>query len=218
MSHLRRMAALLVLLTGGAFTTAMVWKPAPPAKFTGLQTADVPRAVGGYIAPRDYELTPEVKAALSSADLVSRTYQGGAGAIDFVMIGGTDRTALHDPRSCLVGAGWRLEDDHAETLPGTAVRAHACHAVGQPGQPGYDITYLYVVDGRVIDQVTQIRTAMLWSALLGRKNTPVYFLRFMQPLGADGQQSPEDHARLSQFAARMWTALSPKLLAPQEKS
>ena len=212
MSHIRRMAALLVLLVGSAFLTAMVWKPAPPAKFTGLKTQDVPRSIGGYDAPSDYEMTPEVKAALSSADIVSRTYTQGGDAVDFVAIGGTDRTALHDPRSCLVGAGWRLEDDHTERLPSTAVTAHACHAVVQPGAPSLDIVYLYVVDGKVINQVTQIRTAMLWSALLGRKNTPAYFLRFTRPLSDGASQQAADHARLEQFAAGMWTALQPKLV------
>jgi len=212
------MAALLVLLTGAAFTTALAWKPAPPAKFVGLATESVPRTLGGFTSAQDDAVTPEVKAALSSADIISRTYQNGNEALNFVMIGGTDRTALHDPRSCLTGAGWRLESDHTERLPGTHLDVRACHAAGPPDQPGYDIVYLYVVDGRIVNQVTQIRTAMLWSALLGRKNTPVYFLRFMQPLDAAGQTSPADHTRLVQFAAQMWAALSPRLMPAQVKS
>ena len=210
MSHIRRMAALLTLLVASAFVTAMVWKPAPAPAFVGLGTQDVPRSVGGYTAPTDYEMTPEVRVALASADLVSRTYSRGAQTLDFVLIGGTDRTALHDPRSCLVGAGWRLEDDHTETLPGTDVAAHACHAVGQPGAPGLDIIYLYVVDGRVINEVTQIRTAMLWSALLGRKNTPVYFLRFTRPLDDDARQRDDDHQQMERFASAMWTDIAPR--------
>jgi EpsI family protein len=212
MSHIRRMAALLTALTAATFLTAMIWKPAPPPRFAGLTTQEVPRTVAGYTAPTDYEMTPEVRAALSSADIVSRDYTRGTDAVDFVLIGGTDRNALHDPRSCLVGAGWRLDDDHAEALPGTGITAHACHAVGQPGATGLDIVYLYVVDGRIIDQVTQIRTAMLWSALLGRKNTPVYFLRFTRPLADDAQRRAGDHQEMTQFAAAMWTALRPRLI------
>ena len=155
-------------------------------------------------------MPPEVKAALSSADLISRTYTQNGDTMDFVLIGGTDRTALHDPRSCLVGAGWRLENDHTEALPGAGISVHACHAVGAAGQPGLDIVYLYVVDGRIIDQVTQIRAAMLWSALLGRKNTPVYFLRFTRPLSDDAAQQADRHTQLEHFAAQMWTALRPK--------
>ena len=55
MPYLRRMAALLVLLVGTAFLTAMVWRPAPPPKFVGVNTQDVPRTVDGYDAPTDYE-------------------------------------------------------------------------------------------------------------------------------------------------------------------
>jgi EpsI family protein len=212
MSHIRRVASLLVLLIGAAFLTAMVWKPAPPPKFAGLKTQDVPRHISGYDAPTDYEMSPEVKAALASADIVSRSYVQNDDAVDFVAIGGTDRTALHDPRSCLVGAGWHLEGDHTEALPGSGISVHACHAVGQPGAPSLDIVYLYVVDGRVIDQVTQIRAAMLWSALLGRKNTPVYFLRFTKPLSEDAAQQATSHAKLEHFAAGMWAALQPKLI------
>ena len=211
MSQIRRMGYLLVALVGAALTTAMVWHPAKPPKFAGLTGADVPRVVEGY-AGQDYALTPDVKAALASADTVSRTYGGGDTAVDFVLIGGTDRTALHDPRSCLVGAGWKLEDDHTEALPGTPVAARVCHAVGLPGVPGYDIVYLYVVNGHVINQVSQIRAAMLWSALLGRKNTPVYFLRFMRPLDGDPAAAAADHTRLTAFAAQMWGALSPRLM------
>ncbi len=213
MSQIRRMGYLLVVLIGAALTTAMVWKPAPPPKFNGIAGSEVPRVVAGAVG-QDYALTPDVKAALASADTVSRTYGMGADAVDFVLIGGTDRTALHDPRSCLVGAGWRLEGDHTETLPGTAVQARVCHAVGLPGVTGYDIIYLYVVDGHVINQVSQIRAAMLWSALLGRKNTPVYFLRFMRPLNDDSAAVAADHARLASFAAQMWTTLSPRLIKP----
>ncbi|MBV9850607.1 MAG: EpsI family protein [Armatimonadetes bacterium] len=202
------MGYLLMALVGAALATAMVWRPAPPPRFAGIGGGDVPRAVGGYVG-QDYAMAPEVRAALSSADIVSRAYGRGGDAVDFVLIGGTDRTALHDPRSCLVGAGWKLEGDHTEALPGTGVAVRACHAVGLPGTTGYDIVYLYVVDGRVINQVTQIRAAMLWSALLGRKNTPVYFLRFMRPLGAD---AAADHARMQSFAAQMWAALAPRLM------
>ena len=131
--------------------------------------------------------------------------------MNFVLIGGTDRSALHDPRSCLIGAGMQIADDHLERLPGTDVEARACHAVGAPGVPGADMLYLYVVDGKVVNEVTQIRAAMLWSALLGRRGTPVYFLRFTRSLEADAQTNARGHDRLGRFAAEMWTTLQPKL-------
>ena len=210
MQNIRRVGYLLTLLVGAALLTAMVWRPAPPKAFVGLTTRQVPSDVGGYQAT-DYALTPEVKAALQSASIVSRTYQHGTDAIDFVLLGGTSREALHDPRACLTGAGWTLAGQHPETLPGTAVSVQACHAVGLPGVPGYDILYLYVVNGERISTVSQIRAQMLWSALVGRKNEPVYMLRFLMPLSEDPQEQARNHARLMTFASQMWTTLQPEL-------
>ncbi len=207
MPHIRRMGYLLTLLIGAALATAMAWKPAPPPRFLGVGGGDVPRALGGYRAASDDPIPDDTRAALSSADLLSRTYVQSGDAVNFVLIGGTDRSALHDPRSCLIGAGMQVEGDHLERLPGTDVEARACHAVGAPGAGGTDMLYLYVVNGKVINEATQIRAAMLWSALLGRRGTPVYFLRFTRSLDADAQ----GHERLGRFAAGMWTTLQPKL-------
>jgi len=211
MPHIRRMGYLLTLLVGAALATAMVWKPAPPPRFLGVSGGDVPRAMDGYRAASDDLIPDDVKAALSSADLLSRTYVQSGDSLNFVLIGGTDRSALHDPRSCLIGAGMQIEGDHLERLPGTDVEARACHSVGAPGAGGADMLYLYVVNGKVVNEVTQIRAAMLWSALLGRRGTPVYFLRFTRSLDADAEANARGHDRLGRFAAGMWTTLQPKL-------
>ena len=71
--------------------------------------------------------------------------------------------------------------------------------------------YLYIVNGKVINQVTQIRAAMLLSAVLGQRGTPVYFLRFTRSLDADAQANARGHDRMGRFAAEMWTTLHPKL-------
>ena len=211
MPHIRRMGYLLTLLIGAALATAMVWKPAPPPRFLGVSGPDVPRSLDGYQAASDDPVPDDTRAALSSADLLSRTYVRNGDAVNFVLIGGTDRSALHDPRSCLIGAGLQIEGDHLERLPGTDVEARACHAVGASGGGGTDMLYLYVVNGRVVNEATQIRAAMLWSALLGSRGTPVYFLRFTRILDADAGAGTQGHDRLGRFAAQMWTMLQPKL-------
>ena len=219
MPHVRRMGYLLTLIIGAALATAMVWKPVPPPHFTGVATADVPRSLDGFSAPQDDVLPPDVRVALASTDPISRTYQQGDSQVSFLLIGGTDRSALHDPRSCLIGAGMQLENDRVELLPGTTVAARACRAVSQPATPGHpgevgdDILYLYIVNGKVINQVTQIRAAMLWSAVLGRRGTPVYFLRFTRALSQDPQAYTADHALLQRFATDMWTRLQPRLMS-----
>ena len=218
MPHVRRMGYLLSLIIGAALLTAAVWKPAPPPHFIGVGTGDVPRRLGGYSAPTDDVLPADVMAALASTDPLSRTYQrdGDAGdTVNFLLIGGQDRSALHDPRSCLIGAGMQLEDDHTELLPGTDVEARSCRAVGLPGQPGYDILYFYFVNGKIINRSSDIREAMLVSALLGRRGAPTYFLRFTRPLASSSASSlpagTPGHDRLQRFATEMWTRLQPKL-------
>lgn len=211
MPYIRRVGYLLVLIMGAALLTAMVWRPPPPQPFIGLQTEDVPRDVGGYTAPTDYEMTPDVKALLEGADVVSRTYTHQTDGIDFVLLGGNSRENLHDPRSCLTGAGWSLADDHTERLPNTNVDVHACRAIGMPGTKGFDVLYLYVVDGKRISAVSQIRMQMLVSALIGKQNAPVYMLRFMEPLADDQPTIAANHARMMDFAAQMWSVMEPKL-------
>ena len=214
MPQVRRMAYLLVIIFAAALLTNKVWSVPPPPKFVGVTSADIPRALGAYTGGPDQVMPPDVKLALGSADVIERSYTGGGNLpLDFVLIGGTDRSALHDPRSCLVGAGWRLENDRSELIPGTNLNTRACNAVGNPGASSQDMIYLYVVDGKIIDSPTQIRFAMLKSALIGQKNTPVYFLRFMCPLDSNEAAAAANHIALQAFAKEMWDSLKQKVSA-----
>ncbi len=221
MPHVCRMGYFLALCIGAALLVSRLWNPVPPARFAGLGSGDIPRTVGGYAAGPDDAVPPDVQAALSSATMTSRTYRpaGNNAAVNFVLIGGTDRSALHDPRSCLIGAGMSVQNDHAELLPGTGIDARSCRAMDANNRAGFDMIYLYLVDGRVVSEATQIRAAMLWSALLGRRGTPVYFLRFTRPIQSDPRGDAQGHAALLQFASVMWNTLQPRLLPsaqPQE--
>ena len=213
MPQVRRVGYLLVALFVAAIVFSKVWSPPAPVPFVGIASAQVPLTVGHFVSSGDYKMDPSVMQALSTADVISRNYSNGASKLDFVLIGGTDRGALHDPRSCLVGAGWSLENDHTEALPGTNEDERSCHAVGAPGMPSFDILYLYVVNGHVINQPTQIRLSMLVSALLGRRNTPVYFLRFMAQDATQDTVDPASHALLQSFSAAMWNTVSRRLAA-----
>ena len=73
------------------------------------------------------------------------------------------------------------------------------------------MAYFYLVNGRVLSDPTEIRGQLLWSALLGRQNTPAYFFRFVQPLGADAGTNAAQHARLVAFAAQMYRALKTRI-------
>lgn len=211
MSQVCRMAHLLTLVLGATLLVGWAWRPPAPARFLGATGQDVPRIVAG-LHGSDYDIDSAARATIASASILCRTYGEGAGAVDFTLIGGKDRQALHDPRTCLIGGGWMLSNDHAEHLPGTDVDVQSCQATGRADAPGYDIVYLYLVNGKRISEINQIRAQMLWGALTGREEVPVYFLRFMQPLGSEPAANAAQHQRLLRFTAQMWHSLQPRLM------
>jgi EpsI family protein len=224
MSNVYGAGYLLAFFAALAFVASRLWHPAPPPKYSGISEWRIPETVAGFQSQGEETLSPSVRAALSSADIVSRTYQSSGGnVVQFTMIGGTDRSALHDPRSCLTGAGWRIEDDHTETIPGTQVQARKCRVVQDKSSQSYELIYLYVVDGKIINEVTQIRGKMLLSALIGQKGTPTIFMRFMRPLAPAGSSEPSQvpnesgNTYLNTFAAEMWNALRPDERSRQQK-
>lgn len=214
MSHLRRSAYLLASLAAAAFAVSVLWNPAPPQQYTGLGKVRIPEAVADFRSRGDDPVSEQVRAALSAADLVSRTYTNGNGqSLQFTMIGGTDRSALHDPRSCLLGAGWRIEDERTQTIPGTGVSAQVCRIVRDSTQDAYEVVYLYVVNKEIVTQVTQIRFQMLLSALIGRRGTPTVFVRFMRPVQKDDETDAASRAQFLAFAGQMWNTLRGEMLS-----
>lgn len=226
MQKFRGSAYLLTACIAGACVASYAWHPAPPPRYTGLNEVRqrLPDNIAGFTLRGDNPVSEPVRAALAAADLVSRTYADNRGTIDVTLIGGTDRSALHDPRSCLIGAGWRIEDDHTVTLPSTNGKpgplARACRVVSDTSGETLEVLYLYVVNGQIVNEVTQIRSQMLFSALIGRKNTPVCFVRFMRPIstatGTSAEQTTNSNqTRFMAFAGQMWERLQiPQTQAP----
>jgi EpsI family protein len=212
MSHFRGVAAVLAVVLGGALLTLIFWKPVMKLSRVSITRADLPESVAGYRAAGDQKTDPTVLAALPGATVLSRSYAAAGGnGIDFTMVGATSRNGIHDPRLCLTGAGWRISDEHSEHLPGTDVTMQVCHAATQSGPPDTLVGYFYVVGNRVISSPTEIRTALLWSALLGRQSAPTYFFRFLLPLGSDRAASQAQDAQMHEFAAQMWQDMRPKV-------
>ncbi len=171
----------------------------------------MPTVVAGDVSNGDRPLASDeyIKQALPGANILSRRYGQGADTIDFLLLSGTSGVALHDPRLCL--SSWRLSEGQTERLPGTPVQMQTFEGGLPQSVPTVFIAYFYVVNGAVISDSTQIRTAMLESALLGRQNAPVYFFRFVQPLDPDPAVAQRRHAHLDEFAAEIWRSLQPRL-------
>ena len=227
MSQFHRATYLLTSIILTAFVTGQVWNPAKP-KSSEAVAVSVPDVVGDYRSNGDVRLPEKTRAELGASHFIARTYSNKkdiASQFDFVVLTGTDRTALHDPRGCMVGAGWAVQNDRTETLPGTNAPVRACDMVGLEDVVGqksgfgtpdkvarkgisYEVLYVYLVDGKLVQGVTQIRGQMLLSALVGQQNRPVYYTVFMRSHRDDPQRDRQEGERLRQFAGTMWEALN----------
>jgi len=214
MPHVRWMAFILVLTLAGALGFKMQFKPAPNALVT-VPAAQVPLSVAGYVSPADnaetYKREAEAETYIPRSQVISRTYTSGTDAIQFLLVSGSGRTALHDPRLCLTGSGWRLSNARTEPVPGTPLLMERNEAATVSPTPDTSLDYFYIIKGRPVSSPTEIRFALMESALLGRDNAPVYFFRFIQPLNPDPALALRDHQRLQAFAAAMWRTLRPHL-------
>lgn len=217
MSNFRGMAAALVSVLAASAVASVAWRPPAPPRAVALDSRWVPLSVAGYTSAGDEPLPPDVLRVLPGAGIASRRYvRGGAGqdgaTMEFLLISGAHGVALHDPRLCL--GGWLLSAPASESLPGTPVTMQVYRASTQPDTPpGLLVAYFYVTGGQVISDPSQIRASLLWGDLLGRENAPVYFFRFVQPLGRTPEEQQRADARLHTFATQMWRVMQPKVEA-----
>ena len=212
MPHFRRMAAALVLALAAACLISVVWKPAPLPEATALDSRWVPRLVAGYVSTGDQSLPPDVLRVLPGAGITSRRYARGNETLDFLLISGAHGVALHDPRLCL--GGWLLSAPATESLPGTPVTMQVYQASTEfNAPPSLLVAYFYVAGNHIISNPSEIRASLLWGDLLGRENAPIFFFRFVQPLGQTPQEKQQADARLHLFATQMWLAIQPKVEA-----
>lgn len=239
MSDVRRAAYLLNLFLLLTAVATLSWRSAPSAAAAGRPPAPaVPARIGAWAAQGDETLPEGAREVLATATVINRSYapEGSgnraaeeAAPIGFTLIGGTDRSTLHDPRSCFVGAGWRIENDHVEPLPGgsDAPRVRACRVTrdasaadngGGAGPEAYNVLYFYLVDGKVVSDVTRIRAEMLWSAMVGQRDRTVYFLRFVQPVSSGAPGSGAGDEDLRNFTRTMWQSVGPQLLRAEGTS
>jgi hypothetical protein len=155
----------------------------------------------------------DVLKALSGAGVLSRRYRSSDGMIvDLAVLSGDGRDMLHDPRSCLVGAGAQIEDDKSIALPGGGFIVRNC-IVQMPGVDApYDTIYFYATQRGEVVSPTDIRRDLLWDTIIGAKN-PVVFVRFMGRIEPrlDGSARMSAHEKMLEFASDTIKLLKPEL-------
>ena len=214
MSEIRRSGFILAAFFAASMVLSFTWKSPVAAKFDAISENMVPISVDGFSGKRASVPITTLQ-ALESAQLVNREYTSPDGFdVGFALVGGTDRDALHDPRSCLTGAGGRIDNDRVETLRPAGLSVRSCDVLyGNADSLIEDIVYFYFTRQGSIASATDIRLRLLSSALLLQRPEPIYFLRFVTPVptGATFEERRQVHARLLAFASRMWGVLGPKL-------
>lgn len=91
----------------------------------------VPLKSGSFVG-EDVPLTEVEKKVLGRVDVVHRRYQLGARELYVTLIDGSkDRHAVHDPRYCFQGAGWRVLAENRRPIAGG--EAHWIRAANEHG-------------------------------------------------------------------------------------
>ena len=216
MPHFRWMAAALITVLSAACFISTLWNPSPLPKATALDSRLVPLSVAGYQSVGDQTLPPEVLRVLPGAGITARRYVRTGTTIDFLLISGAHGVALHDPRLCL--GNWLLSAPAPEALPGTPVTMQVYQASTESNSPpSLLVAYFYVAGNQIISSPSQIRASLLWGDLLGRENAPIFFFRFVKPLGHSPEEDQIADAQLRIFATQMWRIMQPKIEAAQRE-
>lgn len=214
MPEIRRSGYFLAAVLLIALVCSFVWKAPRAPRFERLPETIAPNHLLGF-SGRPAPVSAVTLEALENAQLIDRQYTSSDGfSIDFALIGGSDRDELHDPRSCLIGEGARIDNDRVEALSGTPLKVRACDVIfGSDSASRADIIYLYFTKQGSISSATDIRVRLLSSALMFRQDQPIYFLRFMTPVPveADDEDRRAIHCRLTGFASQMWRRIGPVL-------
>lgn len=191
---------ILAVLCVGALGISWCWKAQSAPPFVGLTEMALPARVGKLKAKGPLPVDTLVSKAIPTADIRRHLYALPSGeSIELTLIAGRDRDSLHDPRSCMVGAGWQIENDRVEPLKGTQISLRRCTLT--QGTQRFEVLYGYVAEGKVLAEPTQIRGRMLAAALLGRRGSPVCFFRLLYPAG----HIPA--SEVDSFAAELWQVL-----------
>ena len=202
----RRTALVLAALFGAGWAASRLL-PAPHAAPTlALDLPSLPPAIArGYRAasPLPDETTDAVRDTLApGTSIATRTYRTNRltaipPALELIRLAGGDRDALHDPRSCLVGVGWRIEGEETRTQSGVSVRV--CRLVASDNRPALLVAYTYVTDVQgetYLADPTAVRSRLLFQALLGGTPRPVVFVRCLcrAPAGGDEKMARDSLA------------------------
>ncbi len=145
---------------------------------------------------------------LKMDDYVLANYVNDAGdsANFYVSWYGSQRKgeAVHSPRACLPGGGWRILDFAQRTLQGITIDGEPLRVnraiVGQGNQREL-VYYWFQQRGRIIDNEFAVKWYLFWDAVT-RHRADGAMVRLMTALPLSGSESDADR-QLTEFASRI---------------
>jgi hypothetical protein len=125
-----------------AIGLGLVWQYYPLTSPGLDRMAQIPLS-GATFQGKDVPLTETEKLVFGQVDMVNRRYLFGGRDLFVSVVDGTkDRHAVHDPRYCFQGAGWRLLSETPFAVPGGMGRRLKLAR----GQDRFE-TYFWFADG-----------------------------------------------------------------------
>jgi exosortase D (VPLPA-CTERM-specific) len=169
--------------------------------------AEFPMELGGWRGSRQ-TLDAIFIEQLKMDDYVLANYVNDAGdsANFYVSWYGSQRKgeAVHSPRACLPGGGWRILDFAQRTLQGITIDGEPLRVnraiVGQGNQREL-VYYWFQQRGRIIDNEFAVKWYLFWDAVT-RHRADGAMVRLMTALPLSGSESDADR-QLTEFASRI---------------
>jgi hypothetical protein len=190
-SHRLRRA---LLCSGVVFAAVcgLVWGSYPLPDATARLNSVRPRGPG--FASRELPLTDTERTILGRVDLVHRLYRIGKYDVFMTVIDGTrDRHAVHDPRYCFQGAGWRVLNEQPVSIP----NGHASWISAVDGDRRLEVLFWFS-DGRT----AHTSMARYWRQTTLRRIT----------LGGSGPEPVLVVLQLFGHEQPAWTVFGPRVI------
>lgn len=153
----------LIALSMVLATLAFCRARRPMQSETHLLNVDAfPKQVGQWHSVEEIKQKPEILAALPSAHIMERVYQGPGGRkADILLLTATDDQDFHEPTWCLPGQGWAINERKLVPLAGERANLMAVTQENQSNQLTYYWVKCYNPDapkpGTLLERVYRMR-------------------------------------------------------------
>ncbi|HXH06363.1 MAG TPA: EpsI family protein [Vicinamibacterales bacterium] len=201
----RRALVVAVLILAGRFAIDRI--ETAEARVARVPLASVPDAVGEWRGRDLPRLDPEVARVLGADEYLHRRYVGADGVPVDLFVGyyrsQREGDAIHSPRNCLPGAGWRPVEAGTSVVPLGGRAARVNRYIVERGGERQLVLYWYQGRGRIVAS-EYANKALLVVDSLRRRRSDGALVRVMSP-------AQPGAAKAMDRAMRFVSAIYPRL-------